>query len=163
MTAGIIAIVHPGTASAAGLDINAVDNGACKVTFSMENRTNTTAYTMDYWIDDEPLTGQDYGTGPTGRRPPLTSGVDPSVPQWPGNLYRNNVEPPFHTEQQVNLAEVANLPNPGAATHEVHYRVILGPEANDRIPVAKTTTVTGCGGGGTGSAGSSNFPPLFGS
>lgn len=165
--AGAIAIIAPGSASAAGpgLEANAVDNANCTVTFSIENRTNSTYYTMDYWIDDEPLTGQDYGTGPTGRRPPLASGVAPGTPTWTaggGVPFRADIEPPFHTETTVDLKAVENLPNPDAATHVVHYRVILGPESQHHVP-EKTVTVTGCAAQpGTGSAGSSNFN-IFGS
>ncbi|MFH5229846.1 hypothetical protein [Antrihabitans spumae] len=160
-TVGASAMFFPGVASAAppGLEANAVDNGGCKVTFSIDNRTNR-SYTMDYWIDDEPLTGPDYGSGPTGRRPPLSAGVADGTPPTP---YRRDIEPPFHTEKQVDLKAVENLPNPAAATHVVHYRVILGPESDDFVP-EKTTTATGCAaappdtGSGSGSAGSSMTP-----
>ena len=167
--AGTVALIAPGSASAVGpgLEANAVDNGNCTVTFSMDNRTNSTFYTMDYWIDGEPLTGQDFGTGPTGRRPPLTSGVAEGTPVWTqgsGIPFRADIEPPFRTEALVDLKTVENLPNPDAATHVVHYRVVLGPENQHHVP-EKTVTVTGCAAQpGTGSAGSSMFPhDIFGS
>lgn len=159
VAAGGLALVSPALSSAApgpALEINAVDGGACNVTFSIENRTSR-SYSMDYWIDNEPLTGQDYGTGPTGRVV-LAAGVAPGTPPSP---YRRDIDPPFHTEKLVDLKTVANLPNPDAATHVVHYRIILGPESDDLIRDAKTTTVTGCGTPGTGSSGSSGSSDLF--
>ncbi|TSD99552.1 hypothetical protein FOS14_12340 [Skermania sp. ID1734] len=139
----LVSMPDIGSAASPGLDTGAQNNGDCTVTFAIDNRTNATTFTMDYWIDDEPLTGKNYGTGPTGRRPPLTSGIAQATPPWPQYPYARNISPAFQTTQKVDLKTVANLPNPDAATHTVHYRIILGPESQDFV-AEKTVTVTGC-------------------
>ncbi|WP_068275504.1 hypothetical protein [Aldersonia kunmingensis] len=165
IAAAILVPSASAAASSTGLAIGAVNNGDGTATFFMDNRTNATTFTLDYWIDDEPLTGTDYGTGVTGRFPGLKSGIAETTTHWgSGVAYRNNVDPAFRTEVTVDLAALPDLPNAGAASHVVHYRVILGPSQKDMIGLnaeAPSVVVTGfetpVPDPGTGSSGSAQW------
>lgn len=119
-------------------------NDQCQVELTMSNATNG-AYTMDWRIDEEPLTGPDYGTGPTSHRkyrgdlnPPQFSATPPKVG------YRSDYEP-LVSSRTVTLTDLSDLPNRAADAHTVDFRVVLGPDGGHRGDGQwHTATFTGC-------------------
>lgn len=150
------ALVPAGTASAAspGTDISAVSSAPCEVTFEIVNRTNSTAYTIDFRVDGEELTGEDYGTGPTGRLSVSSTIADGTAEFGPGVGYRNDLAPVTSTETE-NLAELGYPEKQPDESYTVEYRMILGPESADRHPEWQTVEVPGCATPPGGSLGSS--------
>ncbi|MFC4603414.1 hypothetical protein [Rhodococcus kronopolitis] len=164
MTGGVAAAAEPDPGQTTGpVRFVATDEGGCNAKFTIENNTNITSYTIDFRIDDEPLTGPDWGqtpTGPTGR----TSGLEAAAhsPSYPE--FENTPETPMVKDREtVSTSHVRNLktglkptdpplPNPDADTHKLDYRMVLGPPGNlgDGGPewigdrAWHTTTVTGC-------------------
>ncbi|TJZ74388.1 hypothetical protein FCG67_22240 [Rhodococcus oryzae] len=190
LAAGAAIALTGGVALAAELDpgqttgpvrFSAVDKGDCNAFFTIENQTNITTYTIDFRIDDEPLTGPDWGQtppGPTGRTEGLESKAE--FPTWPE--FPNTPETPMVKDRETVTATYTlnlktdldptdpPLPNPAAGTHKLDYRMVLGPPGNlgDGGPEWigdrqwHTTTITGCN-PPAGSADFGSLGSLFGS
>lgn len=147
----------------------AEDLGGCKAEFSIENRTNVLSYTLDWRIDGEEPDGRDIGVGfPIWRTGTPNMTGKAISPTWPDEVAENtpenrtmvsNREPVLATYVQDLKNIVAGwnppLPNPGADTHVVQYRMVLGPPGNNgQTPDEKpewlgdrawhSVTVTGC-------------------
>lgn len=165
----------------------AKDLGRCTAEFTIENHTNVTTYTIDWRIDGE--SGRDIGVGfdiyRTGT-PNMASKA--ASPTWPDEVPTNTPEnrtmlsglPAVLATYQQDLKNLNGwnppLPNPDADTHEVSYRMVLGPPGNNgQTPTETpewlgnrawhTVTVSGCNPppdtGSLGSAGS--LGSIFGS
>ncbi|MEE2034165.1 hypothetical protein [Rhodococcus chondri] len=107
-------------------------NSNCSVDFTIVNATNSTGYEIDFRIDNEVATGEDFGTGPTGRRAGLNSEAE--APIFPEGGYTTK-RAPVTANYNVKLGTLdmlPTLPDPLADNHTVHYRMILGPEGSDR-------------------------------
>lgn len=164
LSGGVAAADEPDTGQRTGpVRFWAEDLGGCNAKFTIVNNTNITSYTIDFRIDDEELTGPDYGqtpAGPTGRTSGLHAEADsPSFPEFP-----NTPETPMVKDREtVTVSYVRNLrtdlketdpalPNPDADTHKLDYRMVLGPPGNlgDGGPEWigdrqwHSTTITGC-------------------
>lgn len=117
-------------------------NDQCEVTFTISNQTNSTAYTMDYRINDEPLEGQDFGTGATGR---IVLSSDAAEPHFGSGQGYVSDRFPVVSETTVNLNELEDAPATEDGAYTVSYRIILGPDGNHRGDGEwHETTVTGC-------------------
>ncbi|MFD4180575.1 hypothetical protein [Rhodococcus sp. NPDC058514] len=161
LTGGVALAADPDPGQQTGpVRFSAVDKGDCNAFFTIDNQTNITTYTIDFRIDDEPLTGPDWGSGITGRTAGLHSTAN--FPTWPE--FPNTPETPMVNDREtvtatytVNLKTGLKptdppLPNPDADTHKLDYRMILGPPGDlgqggpewigDRQ--WHTTTITGC-------------------
>ena len=153
-----MAMTSPAVAASPGTDISASSPGPCEVTFQIVNRTNSTSYTIDFRVDGEPLTGPNYGSGPTGRLS-VHSEVAPGTPIFqPGVVgYRNDL-PPFTSSKTENLHTLGYPDKLPTETYNVEYRMILGPNSPDRHPNFQSIQVPGCAlpGLSTGSAQGSN-------
>lgn len=117
-------------------------NDQCQVEFTMSNATNG-AYTMDWRIDEEPLTGPDYGSGPISHR---TYRGDLNLPQFnhPAVGYKFDYQP-LISSRTVTLTDLGDLPNRAADAHTVDFRMILGPDGRHRGDGRwHSVTVTGC-------------------
>ena len=151
---GGLAMTAPASAASPGTDISASSPGPCQVTFQIVNRTNSTAYTIDFRVDGEPLTGPNFGSGPTGRLS-VHSAVAPGTPTFgtPGVGYSNSL-PPFTSTKTENLKTLGYPDKQPNQTYFVEYRMILGPNSPDRHPVFQSILVPGCAvsGSSTGSA-----------
>ncbi|WP_232719398.1 hypothetical protein [Gordonia metallireducens] len=190
--AGLAFSIAPGVAQAADngqrtgpVQFWAENLGNCKVKFTLTNETNITSYTLDWRIDDEPLRDVDYADFQVGRTGGMHTTVE-DYPRWPddeGSMGANapdNIwmvkDRPVSTVSYIKDLKNLNdspynppLPNPEAATHDVAYRMVLGPPGNlgDGGPEWlgdrnwHHVTVTGCAGGGGGGGGS--LDGLFGS
>lgn len=139
-----LAVAPPASAASPGTDISASSPRPCEVTFQIVNRTNSTFYTIDFRVDGEPLTGPNYGSGPTGRLS-VHSEVAPGTPTFgtPGVGYTNNL-PPFTSTKTENLKTLGYPDKPSSATYNVEYRMILGPSSPDRHPTFQSILVNGC-------------------
>ncbi len=162
--AALVAATVPAVAAAQdspGIEVSASSPGPCLVTFQMDNRTNSTFFTLDFRVDNEPLGPDDFGTGPVGPRS-VRSEIAPDTPPWPGNPYRNDIEPPFTSTKTEDLEARGYPPKPPTETYLVEYRVILGPEANDYVEEWQSIEVPGCKetSGGTLDFGSLDFGSL---
>lgn len=157
-----LAIAPPASAASPGTDISASSPGPCEVTFQIVNRTNSTFYTIDFRVDGEPLTGPNYGSGPTGRLS-VHSEVAPGTPTFPGNPYTTNL-PPIASSKTENLKTLGYPDKLPTETYNVEYRMILGPNSPDRHPVFQSILVNGCAVPPPfgSSSGSSGFGGLFG-
>lgn len=161
--------------------------GSCKVEFEIVNKTNITSYTIDWRIDDE--AGRDIGIGFDIYR---TGGIhaNAAAPSYPdggiaegdntadNRVLVSNRAPVTATyiRDLKNLPEGAwggPVPNAGADTHKVAYRMVLGPPGNNgQTPDEKPewlgdrewrdVMVTGCNSpaGGGSSSGSLDFGSL---
>lgn len=164
LTGGLAGAAEPDLGQTEGpVRFVAVDKGDCNVEFAIDNNTNITSYTIDFRIDDEDLTGPDYGqtpAGPTGRTSGLhAEAASPSYPEYP-----NTPETPMVKDREtVSVSYLRNLktdlketdpplPNADADTHKLDYRMVLGPPGNlgDGGPEWigdrqwHSVTVTGC-------------------
>ncbi|GAA4754187.1 hypothetical protein GCM10023217_27200 [Gordonia alkaliphila] len=156
--------------------------GNCKAEFSIVNKTNVTTYTIDWRIDDEagrPMAGVPVEVWRTGG---MHSKAE--LPSWPdGGAGTNTAESrtmvsnraPVTATYVQDLKKPTGtwtppLPNPGASTHEVSYRIVLGPPGNNgQTPSGspewlgdrgwRHITVTGCN-GPSGSSGSLDWGSL---
>ncbi|KAA0024701.1 hypothetical protein [Antrihabitans cavernicola] len=137
-----VAFAGPASAASPGTDISASSAAACDVTFQIVNRTNSTFYTIDFRVDGEPLTGTDYGSGPTGRLS-VHSEVADGTPTFPGNPYRTDL-PPVTSQKTENLPSLGYPAKPPTETYNVEYRMILGPNGPDRHPAWQSIQVAGC-------------------
>lgn len=179
--AGLAFSIAPGVAQAADngqrtgpVQFWAENLGNCKVKFTLTNETNITSYTLDWRIDDEPLRDVDYADFQVGRTGGMHTTVE-DAPRWPDDIptMGENTMDNFwmergrplstvtYTKDLKNISDSYNppLPNPDAATHDVAYRMVLGPPGNlgqggpewlgDRE--WHHVTVTGCAGSGGGS------------
>ena len=159
-----LAFAPPASAASPGTDISASSPGPCEVTFQIVNRTNSTFYTIDFRVDGEPLTGTDYGSGPTGRLS-VHSEVAPGTPTFPGNPYTNSL-PPITSTKTENLKTLGYPDKLPTETYNVEYRMILGPNGPDRHPAFQSILVNGCATppipSGSSSGSSNIFGGLFG-
>ncbi|MFF0818600.1 hypothetical protein ACFYVR_26150 [Rhodococcus sp. NPDC003318] len=109
-TGGVAAAQEPDLGQTTGpVRFVAVDKGGCNVEFTIDNNTNITSCTIDFRIEDEALTGPDYGqtpTGPTGRASGLhAEAMSPSYPE-----YENTPETPMVKDlETVSVSYVRNL------------------------------------------------------
>ncbi|TSD98878.1 hypothetical protein FOV72_03720 [Gordonia rubripertincta] len=189
---GLALSIAPGVAQAADngqrtgpVQFWAENLGNCEVKFTLTNETNITSYTLDWRIDDEPLRDVDYADFQVGRTGGMHTTVE-SYPKWPDdidtmgentvdNFWMEKGRPVSTVSYTKNLKNITDsynpaLPNPDAATHDVAYRMVLGPPGNlgDGGPEWlgdrewHHVTVTGCAGGGGGGGGGS-LDGLFGS
>lgn len=125
----------------------AAGNDQCEVTFTISNKTNSVDYAIDYRIDDEPLEGEDFGTGPTGRVVLNSDAAEPHrVPGRGEDAVRYVSDRfPVVSETTVNLNEVEDAPPTEDGSYTISYRMIIGPDATHRGDGEwHETTVTGC-------------------
>lgn len=130
------------------VQFNAVGNDQCEVTFTIENRTNSEDYTVDYMIDDEFAnwkTDKHYSV----TRFALSSKAE--APLWGGGIPYVSDREPVVNNRTIDLKTVENLPNPDSDTHTISYRLIRGPHVDHRDDDnVYTTDVSGCADGGSG-------------
>lgn len=165
--AGATILGGAGIASAqdtAPVEFNAEGGDDCTVTFSIDNRTNSENYRIDYQINGEfndegraddatwaeaKHDGLDDGaeTGPT-RWGPTSVVADEVTPLGEEGAGPHNGEYELATaEETVNLKQLDDLPDPNEdGSYTIEYRLIWGPEANFRFDneEPEKVTVTGC-------------------
>lgn len=145
-TATVGGMIGAGHAAAAdpATEISAVSNAPCKVTFSIVNRTNSKSYTIDFRVDGEALTGQDYGSGKTGRISVHSEVADGTAVFTPGvTPYVSNLAPV--TSSKTEDLKALGYPEKTSDQHYVvEYRMILGPSAAHRHPEWRSVNVAGC-------------------
>lgn len=200
VAAGTLSSIAAGTADAVpaagqpegAVTFSAKNLGHCKAEFEIVNKTNVTSYTIDWRIDDEVPGGREIANVPfpiwrTGS-PNMASKAE--LPSWPDGGAGTNTEldrtmvsnrdpvTATYVQDLKNLTGSWTLPNPEAATHQVAYRMVLGPPGNNgQTPTGmpewlgdrqwREITVTGCAddgdGGGAGSLSGGSLGELFGS
>ena len=160
----------------------------CSVTFSIDNRTNSENYQIDYQINgefDEESEGGSWADakheglddvkqdGPT-RWGPTSAVADDVTPFGEEGAGPHNGEYELATaEETVNLKQLDDLPKANEdGSYTIQYRLIWGPEQNYRsdsglpgVEEVKEVTVTDCEddafGSAKGSANLFNFDSLF--
>ena len=160
--AAAVIVAAPALAQARpATDIDARTDAPCEVTFGIDNRTNAVTYTVDFRVDGEPLTGPDFGSGPIGHTT-VRSEVAPGTPVFqPGVVgYRFDLES-FRSERTEDLIARGYPPKPPSESYYVEYRMILGPDANDRHPEWRAIEVPGCQESGSSGSSVSSGSSLF--
>lgn len=162
--AGATILGGAGIASAqdtAPVEFNAVGGEDCTVTFSIDNRTNSDRYRIDYQINGEFNEEADPNwveakhdglndaeeDGPTrwGPTSKVAEGVPPLGEEGAGP--HNGDYELTTAEKTVKLKELEDLPDPNEdGSYTIQYRLIWGPEANFRFDEdePESVTVTGC-------------------
>lgn len=120
----------------------AAGNDQCEVEFTVLNSTNG-EYILDWWVEGQDKTGEDFGLGPTGQI--IESRNYTPTFGSPGVSYKFDYAVPLTTNVVYNLDEVEGLPDSEDGEYTVNYRMASGPEGGHRGKAdGYSTTVTGC-------------------